>query len=132
MPGKGGTRRAQFTVPASHPSLPGHFPGHPVVPGVVLLDAVLAALTAPGALPGDLPGDLPGAVPEAGPAPSLPSGPVRLHRAKFLAPVGPGETVTLELRVGAPRIAFTALCRGTVVLTGELEAADPAPAWGGA
>jgi 3-hydroxyacyl-[acyl-carrier-protein] dehydratase len=30
---------------ADHPSLPGHFPGAPIVPGVVILDEILAALT---------------------------------------------------------------------------------------
>jgi 3-hydroxyacyl-[acyl-carrier-protein] dehydratase len=34
----------EFSVPAGHPSLPGHFPGNPVVPGVLLLDRVLQAL----------------------------------------------------------------------------------------
>ena len=33
-----------FCVAADHPSLPGHFPGHPIVPGVLVLDHVLAAL----------------------------------------------------------------------------------------
>lgn len=33
-----------FRVPADHPSLPGHFPGQPIVPGVLLLDHVLVAL----------------------------------------------------------------------------------------
>lgn len=33
-----------FCVPALHPCLPGHFPGQPIVPGVLLLDHVLQAV----------------------------------------------------------------------------------------
>ena len=36
--------RAPLCVAPTHPSLPGHFPGQPVVPGVVILDAVQAAI----------------------------------------------------------------------------------------
>lgn len=32
------------TIGADHPALPGHFPGEPIVPGVVLLNEVLAAI----------------------------------------------------------------------------------------
>ena len=31
-------------IPGDHPSLPGHFPDTPIVPGVVILDEILAAL----------------------------------------------------------------------------------------
>ena len=30
-----------FTISASHPSLEGHFPNNPIVPGVVILDEVI-------------------------------------------------------------------------------------------
>ena len=32
------------TISADHPALPGHFPGEPIVPGVVLLHEVLSAV----------------------------------------------------------------------------------------
>ena len=43
--------RVPFQVPPDHPALAGHFPGHPMVPGVLLLDRVLdvVALQAIGA-----------------------------------------------------------------------------------
>ena len=34
------------TVPADHPSLVGHFPGNPVVPGVLMLELVAQAACA--------------------------------------------------------------------------------------
>jgi 3-hydroxymyristoyl/3-hydroxydecanoyl-(acyl carrier protein) dehydratase len=66
---------ARFTVPASHPSLPGHFPGHPVVPGVVLLAQVQAAIET-----------------THGPLPAL-----RLPQAKFVRPLLPGQAASIEL-----------------------------------
>ena len=31
-------------ISSDHPALPGHFPGHPIVPGVVVLDEVIETL----------------------------------------------------------------------------------------
>jgi 3-hydroxymyristoyl/3-hydroxydecanoyl-(acyl carrier protein) dehydratase len=84
----------RFEVPAEHPALPGHFPGRPILPGVVLLDAVLQA---------------------AG------LGQATLLRAKFTAPVLPGDAVEINLapRAGG-RIGFTCASGGRTVLSGEL------------
>jgi 3-hydroxyacyl-[acyl-carrier-protein] dehydratase len=38
------TFKVRRSISADHPSLPGHFPDAPLVPGVVILDEVLGAL----------------------------------------------------------------------------------------
>ncbi len=91
-----------FVIGPDHPSLPGHFPGRPVVPGVVLLDHVVAAARAAFGL---------------GPATHLP-------RVKFAAPVLPGQRVDAVLtRIDAHRIAFACSVAGRGVATGELRVA---------
>lgn len=62
-------------IPADHPSLAGHFPGMPIVPGVVLLDAALEAIGR--ALGRDL-------------------SDCRIASAKFLSPVLPGQALAVE------------------------------------
>jgi 3-hydroxymyristoyl/3-hydroxydecanoyl-(acyl carrier protein) dehydratase len=37
-------RSAWLRVASDHPALAGHFPGHPIVPGALLLDEVLHAI----------------------------------------------------------------------------------------
>ncbi|MCP5195559.1 MAG: hydroxymyristoyl-ACP dehydratase [Gammaproteobacteria bacterium] len=63
-------------VATDHPSLVGHFPGHPITPGVVILDEVIQALTEewPGGQSMEIP------------------------LVKFLAPLRPGQPFTVRLR----------------------------------
>lgn len=70
-------------IAPDHPALAGHFPGTPIVPGVVLLDAavhsVYQALSQPAS------GDNAGTKPVC-----------QINSVKFLSPVGPGETLTIS------------------------------------
>lgn len=38
------THERSVTIAPDHPSLAGHFPGHPVVPGVLVMDEVIETL----------------------------------------------------------------------------------------
>jgi 3-hydroxymyristoyl/3-hydroxydecanoyl-(acyl carrier protein) dehydratase len=64
------------TIGVNHPSLAGHFPGHPVVPGVVMLGEIMNVIRR--------------AVTENIEFVGMPS-------AKFLAPLHPGESLTIRL-----------------------------------
>ena len=82
-------------IDATHPSLPGHFPGDPIVPGVVLLDRVAACLEQAG------------------------YGVAKLSTVKFLAPLRPGEDATLRFDGDAQRLRFRVERAGTPILSGE-------------
>ena len=88
----------EFVVDPSHPSLPGHFPGDPIVPGVVLLDRVVEAIEA-----------------VHGPLARL-----RLPQVKFLQPLRPGEPARVELGGSAPRWRFRVLRGDTLLATGDV------------
>ena len=90
----------RFSIHPDHPSLPGHFPGRPVVPGVVVLDHVVAAIEAThGALP-----------------------PLRLPQVKFVQPLLPGEEaqIVLDAQPDARRWRFRVLRGDTLVASGEV------------
>jgi 3-hydroxymyristoyl/3-hydroxydecanoyl-(acyl carrier protein) dehydratase len=85
----------RFSVAHGHPSLPGHFPGRPVVPGVVVLDEAVALVLL------------------HRPADRL----AGLDEVKFLAPVLPGDAVTVTCSEGAPgRLHLACTVAGRAVL----------------
>ena len=87
-----------FSIPDDHPALPGHFPGQPIVPGVVLLDqAILLVEAAEGCRIGGVP------------------------MAKFLSPVGLGETLSLDYEAGDASLRFEIRSADRKIATGRLE-----------
>lgn len=65
--------RHSLSIPADHPTFAGHFPGAPILPGVVLLDAALHAA-----------------------ATVIPAVHWQIVTAKFHSAVRPAEVLTLE------------------------------------
>jgi 3-hydroxyacyl-[acyl-carrier-protein] dehydratase len=95
------TFEVRCSISSDHPSLPGHFPGQPIVPGVVILDEVSAALS------------------EWRPDSRL----TGLRAVKFLVPLEPEQPFTISLRPceDAPdEIDFRCRIEDRVIVEGRL------------
>jgi 3-hydroxymyristoyl/3-hydroxydecanoyl-(acyl carrier protein) dehydratase len=88
--------------------LAGHFPGNPVVPGVLLVDAVVAAAEARLGRPVSV---------------------TRMPLVKFLTPLQPGQEARLELEFADPQVEFT-VTRGTAIVAKGRLVVDVPPARG--
>ena len=90
-----------LSIGHDHPSLQGHFPGYPVVPGVVLLNEALNTLRRGSA------------------ASLLVTG---LPMVKFNSPLRPGEIVTIRVdEEGAGRATFICRVNTRLVASGVIE-----------
>ncbi|AIF46505.1 hypothetical protein [Dyella japonica] len=89
-----------FRVAVDHPSLPGHFPGSPLVPGVMLLEQVALALR-------EWRGE------------RL----ARVLEAKFVAPLLPGQDATIALTEANGRVRFDIRRDDTLLARGSVEGA---------
>lgn len=89
-------------ISSDHPSLPGHFPGTPIVPGVLIVEEVMAALV-------EWQGNC---------------RVIRIPAVKFLAPLKPGQAFNILLSApGHARNQFEFSCRSgdRVLVHGRLE-----------
>ena len=97
------THERTVSIGHDHPSLAGHFPGHPVVPGVVLLGEVIETLRRSSA-----------ALSVRG-----------LPMVKFSSPLKPGETVIIYVdRDDAMLASFSCRVGTRLIASGVIELAS--------
>jgi acyl-coenzyme A synthetase/AMP-(fatty) acid ligase len=89
----------QFSISAEHPALPGHFPGNPIVPGVVTLDHVLDLIDT--------------------------QMPCTLLSVRFHTPLKGGEVCDVRVVYGPHQTIATCLVGARKILTAKLVAAQP-------
>ena len=93
-------KQTGLTIPADHPAFAGHFPGMPIVPGVLLLDAAIYAIT----------NDI-----------GQPEQAWQINSVKFLSPLKPGAVLVIEHEVQANgNISFEILEQARLIVSGSL------------
>lgn len=92
-------REVRRVIAPDHPAMAGHFPGNPIVPGVVILEEVARAAGSLGHR----------------------SRLARIETAKFRAPLPPGVAFVIRLADGERgRVDFTVERDGEILATGRL------------
>lgn len=93
-------RSDTYTIPSTHPAIPGHFPGNPVVPGVLILERVKQSVVA-----------LSGIATVEG-----------FPQVKFVSPLRPDEPFVVCVASGGPGIyAFECHRDGELMCTGRIK-----------
>jgi 3-hydroxymyristoyl/3-hydroxydecanoyl-(acyl carrier protein) dehydratase len=97
---------AHWTVPLDHPALAGHFPGTPILPGVVLLDVALQVIAGARGIALDI---------------------CEISSVKFLSPAGPGDGLLIQHSVSASgTIRFDILAGTRKIASGSIQPGAPA------
>ena len=101
---------ARFDIPPDHPCFPGHFPGQPILPGVLLLERVMSL---------------------AQTSLRQPLNECTVYNVKFLAAVAPGDALDVQLASTNPneykftvRIVQAEDADGVLACSGQLRMAS--------
>lgn len=93
-------KQTPLKIPTNHPAFAGHFPGTPIVPGVVLLDEVMYVIAVDTGLTATA---------------------LQLSSVKFLSPLKPDETVIIQHeQLASGTLKFEVLAGNRQIVIGSL------------
>ncbi len=96
-----------YDIPVDHPSLQGHFPGNPVIPGVVIIEKVLRSISQ-----------------------ARPSNSYKIVMAKFLQPLIPPATLAVHIYENTEnKFKFKATSKAHIIASGIIEIRPKIHAW---